>query len=64
MEFKTINGKKYHCEYQIWADYGDGYQEIYAEFNRPEGLQRLKEYRTNAPQYSYKLYKKWKRGGD
>lgn len=50
---------KKHKEYQIFSNYGDGYEEVFAEFTKEEALQRLKEYRENEPQYPHKLVVKW-----
>ncbi len=35
--------------------YGDGYEDECVEETRAEALQRLKEYRENAPKYSYRI---------
>lgn len=37
--------------------YGDGYEYILEEEDRKEARERLKEYRENAPQYSYRIVK-------
>ena len=35
--------------------YGHGYEDECVEETRAEALQRLKEYRENAPKYSYRI---------
>ena len=35
--------------------YGHGYEDECVEKTRAEALQRLKEYRGNAPKYSYRI---------
>jgi len=52
------NGTKYQriVEYVLLADYGygHGWEEELTEETRKEILERLREYRTNAPQYRYR----------
>lgn len=45
-------------EYQLLANYGQGWEVETTEETRAEIKERLKEYRANAPQYSYKTVKK------
>lgn len=42
-------------EYRILSNYGYGYEETTTESTYKEGKERLKEYRTNEPNYSHKL---------
>lgn len=49
--------RKTKDEWVLMADYGQGFEEEITESTKPEIFQRLKEYRTNAPQYHY-TYKK------
>lgn len=44
-------------EYRIFSNYGygDGWEESTTESTYKEGKERLKEYRTNEPNYSHKL---------
>ena len=52
--------RKTRDEYRIEANYGYGHGWEYevAESTREEAKKRLREYRENAPQYSYRLVKK------
>lgn len=45
-------------EYQIHGLYSYGWEEVTAEDNRREALQRLKEYRDNEKGTAFKLVKK------
>lgn len=51
-------------EYVLLANYGhgDGWEEETIESTRKEILERLKEYRENAPQYSYRWISRPYRG--
>ena len=42
-------------EFQVHADYGQGWEEVTAEVTRKAANDNLREYRTNAPEYRYKL---------
>lgn len=44
-------------EYQLLANYGQGWEHETTETSYKEIKERLTEYRTNAPEFSYK-YKK------
>jgi hypothetical protein len=41
-------------EYELLADYGDGWEVATTEENKKGILARMKEYRENAPKYSYR----------
>lgn len=45
-------------EYQLLSNYGHGWEVETTEETRKEIKQRLREYRENAPQYSYKIVTK------
>ena len=45
-------------EFVLWANYGGGWEEEITEDTKDEIKQRLKEYRENAGQYSYKWTKR------
>jgi hypothetical protein len=45
-------------EYQLLANHGQGWEHETTEQTRAEIKERLKEYRANAPQYSYKIVTK------
>lgn len=40
------------------GNYGYGWEYILTEYTRKEGLERLREYRENQPQYPVRLIKK------
>ena len=40
------------------GNYGYGWEYILTEYTRKEGLERLREYRENQPQYPARLVKK------
>lgn len=42
-------------EYDIEADYGNGYEHTHTVETRAEAVQSIKEYRANAPQYPYRI---------
>lgn len=44
--------------YILLGNYGYGWEEVLAEETKKEARERLKEYRENDPQHSYKLTKK------
>jgi hypothetical protein len=50
--------RKTQDEYQLLANYGQGWEVETTEETRKEIKERLKEYRDNAPQYSYKIVTK------
>lgn len=50
--------RKTQDEYQLFANYGQGWEHETTEQTRAEIKERLREYRTNAPQYSYKIVTK------
>lgn len=50
--------RKTQDEYQLLANYGQGWEHETTEQTRAEIKERLKEYRANAPQYSYKIVTK------
>ena len=45
-------------EYQIWVNYGYGWEEVCTEETQKEGLARLAEYRANCPQWPAKMLRK------
>lgn len=47
--------KRKATEWQMWSNYGHGWEHELSEDTWPEMRQRLKEYRENAPQYLYKV---------
>jgi len=47
--------RKTQDEFQIWGDYGQGFEELIAESTRKEAKARLKEYRENQPEGNYKI---------
>jgi hypothetical protein len=49
--------RKTRDEWQLWADYGQGWEHEISEDSWKEMRERLKEYRINAPQYAYKARK-------
>ena len=44
-------------EFQLWVDYGQGFEHEISEESRDELRQRVKEYRENCPQYALKTKK-------
>lgn len=46
-------------EYYLYADYGKGWEFIHCELTKEAIMERIKEYRTNAPQYKYKFNVKY-----
>jgi hypothetical protein len=50
--------RKTYDEYQIWSNYGYGWEETCAEETYKEAKERLKEYRENQPQYPHKIVKR------
>ena len=42
-------------QYQLLANYGQGWEVETTEETRKEIKERLKEYRSNAPMYQYKI---------
>lgn len=50
-----MNKRKTRDEFQIWGDYGQGFEELTAESTRKEANERLKEYRENQPEGRYKV---------
>lgn len=49
--------RKTRDEWQLWSDYGQGWEHELSEDSWKEMRARLREYRQNAPQYSYKAKK-------
>lgn len=49
--------RKTYDEYQLWINYGQGWEHEISEPSRKEVQQRVREYRENCPQYAVK----WKR---
>ncbi len=47
--------RKTRDEFQIWGNYGCGYDELTASDTRAEALATLREYRENAPEGAYRL---------
>lgn len=47
--------RKTQDEYQIHQHTGQGWEEVTAETTRREARERLKEYRTNQPEYPVKM---------
>ncbi len=47
--------RKTQDEFQVWGDYGKGFEELTAESSRKEARTRLKEYRENQPEGCYKI---------
>jgi hypothetical protein len=47
--------RKTRDEWQMWSNYGYGWEHELSEDTFKEIKQRVKEYRENAPQYSYKI---------
>ena len=47
--------RKTQDEFQIWGVYGQGFEELTAESTRKAANERLKEYRENQPEGSYKI---------
>lgn len=45
-------------EWQLWSNYGLGFEHETSYSTRKEAVQDLKAYRENAGQYNYKLIKK------
>jgi len=50
--------RKTRDEYQMFSDYGQGWEHELSEDTWKEMRERLKEYRSNAPQYRYKSVKR------
>ena len=50
--------RKTQGEYQLFANYGQGWEIETIEETWAEIKARLREYRENAPQYSYKIVTK------
>lgn len=50
--------RKTQDQYQLLANYGQGWEHETTEETRAEIKARLREYRANAPQYSYKTVTK------
>ena len=46
--------RKTRDEWQMWSNYGYGWEHELSEDSWREMRERLKEYRTNAPQYRYR----------
>lgn len=49
--------RKTRDEWQVWSNYGYGWDEECSEPTRRDGLQRLREYRENGPG-QYRLRKR------
>lgn len=47
--------------WQLYVNYGCGWEHELDEFTKKEAFQRLKEYRENCPQWPAKLVKKRER---
>lgn len=47
--------RKTQDEWQLWIDYGQGWEYETAEYTRKEIKQRQKEYRENCPEYPTKI---------
>ena len=47
--------RKTQDEFQIWGNYGHGFEELTAEATRKDAKERLKEYRMNQPEGTYKI---------
>ena len=47
--------RKTKDEFQVHGNYGQGWEEVTCEDSRKEARQRLKEYRENDPDHTYKL---------
>ena len=50
--------RKTRDEYQLWINYGQGYEHEISEDSWREMRARLKEYRENCPQYPCKSVKR------
>lgn len=47
--------RKTQDEFQIWGNYGQGFEELTAESSHIEARNRIKEYRQNQPEGAYKI---------
>lgn len=47
--------RKTKDEFQIWGNYGFGFEELTAESTIKEAKVRLNEYRSNQPEGTYKI---------
>lgn len=47
--------RKTQDEYQVWGNYGQGFEELTAESTRREANARIREYRENQPEGTYKI---------
>jgi hypothetical protein len=50
--------RKTRDEWQLWSNYGFGWEHELSEDTAKEMRQRLQEYRINCPQYQFKAVKK------
>jgi hypothetical protein len=49
--------RKTYDTWQLWSNYGQGWEHETTELSRKDGKEQLKTYRENCPQYSFKLIK-------
>ena len=42
-------------EYEVQANYGWGYEEVFTATTRAEALSVIKDYRDNVPEFTYRL---------
>lgn len=46
--------RKYHYEFVIQGNYGQGWEDVNTETTYLDGIRSLKEYRENEPQYPHR----------
>ena len=55
---RLVRQRKTRDEWQLHANYGQGFEHEISEDSWKEMRDRLKEYRENAPEYQYKAVKR------